>query len=100
MYTIARRFHLFAGHIGNAETTARRCDLLARRVFVGYHSFLRYLCLDLFLVGLQFGVKVGTLWSFGKLIASAIEHSAALRNILGNCRIICRVNGCQICGIM
>lgn len=29
-----------------------------------------------------------------------IEHSAALCNVLGNCRKICRVNGCQTCGIM
>ena len=35
MYAVARRFHLLAGHIGNAETAARRCDLLARCVFVG-----------------------------------------------------------------
>ena len=35
MYAVARRFHLLAGHIGNAETAARRCDLFARCVFVG-----------------------------------------------------------------
>jgi len=35
MYAVAHRLHLLTGHIGNAETAARRRDLLARRVFVG-----------------------------------------------------------------